>query len=609
MLGFDTETLPITDHEKAPALACLSWYDSEARTGGVLPPAAGIDFLLDQLSRGRKAFAHNAAYDIAVLANARPSALRSLSAALDNGQIECTQMRERLLRLSQGRLNRSHVQLAGVKVGADTLAGCARVHLGVDIGGGKKADSWRLRFGELRDLDIVDWPAGPRAYAVDDAMWAARVAARQQHVARGSALHDGAARTRAAFALHLMEARGLGVDERAVDALERLARGFVEQADGVLSDLGFKEDDKKLAHVNRHLVDFWHDEGESPKTEKGDIRTDRQTMTSLGYEGLNAAEEAGPWRTILQTFVPAFRKAKDGIIHCNYQPLVSTGRVSCWGPNLTNIPREGGVRECIRPRPGHVLVACDYDSAELRTLGQVLLDRFGKSKLAEAYQRDPKFDPHMAFAMQLTDSRDPKVLKAFRQRAKAANFGFPGGLGVKSFLGYALGYGVRLHWAEAEALRSGWFDQWPEMDGYFKENAREARKPNPTVVHARSKRVRGDCMFTQLCNTPFQGMTADAALHSLWEVTKLCYDDPRSALYGSRVVIFVHDELVLEVPEDAVDDVVRELPGVMSRATRRFVPDVPMTCQATAQMRWSKDAEHAIDEFGHVTPWAPAMAA
>jgi len=233
----------------------------------------------------------------------------------------------------------------------------------------------------------------------------------------------------------------------------------------------------------------------------------------------------------------------------------------------------------------------------------VLLDRFDESALASAFQQDPAFDPHLAFAKGLTESRDPAQLKVWRQRAKAANFGFPGGLGVRAFLAYALGYGVRLSVAEAEAIREGWFEQWPQMRRYFAQNGRRASSGEPSVVHARSGRVRGDCTFTQICNTPFQGMTADAALHALWEVTRLCYTDPGSSLYGSRPVIFVHDEIVVEVPASDVDAVVRELPRVMSDAARRFVPDVPMTCQATAQRRWSKDAEHREDEFGCVIPW------
>jgi DNA polymerase-1 len=250
-----------------------------------------------------------------------------------------------------------------------------------------------------------------------------------------------------------------------------------------------------------------------------------------------------------------------------------------------------------------VFVACDYDSAELRTLGQVLLDRFGESALADAFRSDPSFDPHLAFAERLTSSRDAAELKIWRQRAKAANFGFPGGLGVRAFLAYALGYGVRLSLAQAEDIREGWFEQWPQMKDYFSINGRRARASCSRVVHERSCRIRADCTFTQLCNTPFQGMTADAALHALWEVTKRCYGDSSSSLFGSRPVIFVHDEIVVEVPESRVDDVVRELPKVMTEAARRFVPDVPMTCKATAQRLWSKDAQHVEDAFGRVVPW------
>jgi hypothetical protein len=65
-----------------------------------------------------------------------------------------------------------------------------------------------------------------------------------------------------------------------------------------------------------------------------------------------------------------------------------------------------------------------------------------------------------------------------------------------------------------------------------------------------SGRVRGGCRFTQMCNTLFQGLAADGAKKALWDITRECYLDTASPLFGSRVMIFAHDELILEMPEE-----------------------------------------------------------
>src|SRR5690606_32482748 len=116
-------------------------------------------------------------------------------------------------------------------------------------------------------------------------------------------------------------------------------------------------------------------------------------------------------------------------IHSYFEVLRETGRTSSSNPNLQNLPRVDGVRECYVPRPGNVYISCDYDKAELHTLAQLCMDYFGESKLAEALNNG--IDPHLQMAANILgipyeEAKDrlkakDKEVKDTRQMAKAAN--------------------------------------------------------------------------------------------------------------------------------------------------------------------------------------------
>ena len=211
-----------------------------------------------------------------------------------------------------------------------------------------------------------------------------------------------------------------------------------------------------------------------PTTAKGATKTSKEVLEMCRNEGLSALIEYNALSKTKSTYVEVLLRGIYEPIHAYFDVLgANSGRTSCRGPNLQNQPRMPGVRECFIPsRPGFVFAACDYDSQELRTLAQVCLDIVGESKLAERYQSDPDFDPHTHFAAQVMDisyetamarkAAKDKDLKEMRQRAKAANFGFPGGMGAKAFMSYARNYGVDLDLHQAEELRRHWFAQWPD---------------------------------------------------------------------------------------------------------------------------------------------------
>jgi DNA polymerase-1 len=203
-------------------------------------------------------------------------------------------------------------------------------------------------------------------------------------------------------------------------------------------------------------------------------------------------------------------------------------------------------------------------------------------------------------------AKDPEV-KAFRQRAKAANFGYPGGLGAQTFKEYARGYGIQMSIQDSYDLRSRWFARWPEMRRYLQEHIAGMAEYVETfpVTQFVSKRVRGGCYYTSAANTYFQGLAADGAKRALYDVSRACYTDPESPLYGSYPVVFVHDEIILETPEHAVHEAAEQLVGVMCASMQKYVPDIPITASAHAMRVWTKDAEPVYRDE-RLVPWERA---
>ena len=93
-----------------------------------------------------------------------------------------------------------------------------------------------------------------------------------------------------------------------------------------------------------------------------------------------------------------------------------------------------------------------------------------------------------------------------------------------------------------------------------------------------------------------------ASKTGLFKTTRACYDDAiRSPLLGSRVVNFVHDEQIGEVPEDAIDECAREISRLMNEAMKQWCPDIPTKTEAAAMTRWSKKAKPVHDKEGRLT--------
>ncbi len=569
--------------------------------------------------------AHNTAFDLAVVCAAEGRLLPLIFQALDADRIHCTYLRAMMETIANG---------GSLKRGF-SLKDLVKRYLGIEM---KKDEAVRTSFTNVKHLAIRDWPKEYFGYLLDDIFYLEGLFNMQEEgklvyvnykQSEYDCFIDAPARMRAAFALYLVSCRGLRVDTDAVDRLKNTLEPELHQIEHGLVQAGFasykKKDDGKSSLIQQNkkaIQEYLKSVGKVALTEKGQIETTVDALKGCGNSALEALADFGPKKTVLSTYVPALMEAKQSpqkILHPRFMPFSETGRVNGREPNLLNLPRSGGIRECFIPRDGHCFIFSDYDAAEMRTFAQALLDIIKESKLARNYRKDPNFDPHTYLAAAYLKisyeealelkSKGDKKLKKTRQLMKAANFGFLGGSSANTFLAFAENYGITdITLKEAEALRAFYLQVYPEVKQYFNWISTKIRQctmdGDISVILPRSRRIAGHRRFTQACNVYVQGVAADGALKALYEITKACFDRS-SALFGSRPVLFIHDEIVVEAPLGKAPVAAKEVQRLMQECMQHFTPDVPSTCSPSLALRWYKEAEPVYDEQGNLKIWEP----
>ena len=126
-----------------------------------------------------------------------------------------------------------------------------------------------------------------------------------------------------------------------------------------------------------------------------------------------------------------------------------------------------------------------------------------------------------------------------------------------------------------------------------------------TIESLFTQRHRGGTTYCAACNTPFQGLGADIGKQALWLIAKAQYVTPSSALYNTRTVAFVHDEIIIEAPLDAVHEAGNALADAMVEGANVYLPNVAIPrakVKPSAMIRWSKKASPTFAD-GRLVPW------
>ena len=273
-----------------------------------------------------------------------------------------------------------------------------------------------------------------------------------------------------------------------------------------------------------------------------------------------------------------------GRVHTSYhQAAVATGRLSSSNPNLQNIPvrtEEGRrIRQAFIPDPGHVLVAADYSQIELRIMAHLSADE----GLLSAFANDA--DIHRATAAEVFSIKPSKVTDDQRRSAKAINFGLIYGMSAFG-LGKQLGIGR----IEAQDYIDRYFSRYPGVQAFMENTRVQAREQRfvETVFGRRlylndmgsSNHARRQAAERAAINAPMQGTAADLIKLAMLAVDRSITEQNLQM----RMIMQVHDELVLEVSEDDVDQTRAMLNSLMTSVAELAVP---LKVEVSAGKNWA----------------------
>lgn len=264
--------------------------------------------------------------------------------------------------------------------------------------------------------------------------------------------------------------------------------------------------------------------------------------------------------------------SEDGRIHGKFnQTITATGRISSTEPNLQNIPirMELGrqIRKVFIPKEGCVFLDADYSQIELRIMAHMSKDE----KLIEAYNMAE--DIHRITASQVFGVPFDEVTDLQRRNAKAVNFGII--YGISSF---GLSQDLSISRKEASDYIEQYFKTYPKIKGYIDSMVEDAKKTGYSLTMFNRRRPIPELKSSNFMqrsfgervamNAPIQGTAADIIKLAMIRV----YDALKKGGYKSKLLLQIHDELLVETYPDEIEDVKKIIVDGMKNAVKLSVP-------------------------------------
>ena len=373
-----------------------------------------------------------------------------------------------------------------------------------------------------------------------------------------------------------MEREGFLID---ADALEALGRDFRARAAELEAQIYALAGETFNIKSPKQLSEVLFDKLGLPrprKTNRGFATTSAEVLEALSgdYPICALILDYRRYQKLDSTYVSALIKLRDenGRVHSSFdQTATATGRISSNEPNLQNIPVRTEVGREIRAafvaRPGWVLVDADYSQIELRVLAHMSGDETMRSAFLEGQ------DIHSRTAAEVYGVPLDEVTPAMRSSAKAVNFGI-----VYGISDFTLAKNISVTRAEARAFMERYFARYPGVKRFMEEAVQlgYARGYARTLLGRRrylpelkspSYNVRA---FGERCamNSPIQGTAADIIKLAMIRV----FEALRAQDLRARLILQVHDELIVEAPEDEAGRVRALLRECMEGVMRLSVP-------------------------------------
>ncbi len=371
-----------------------------------------------------------------------------------------------------------------------------------------------------------------------------------------------------------MEFYGIRLD---ISALTELTKAFdaemtrLDKAAHSFSDVPFNINSPK--DLGRFLFDVLGLVPGTKKNRQHGMSTDQETLESIEHPIAQIILDYRAISKLRSTYTHALADMVNpatGRLHGQFNACVTaTTRLSSSDPNLQNIPSRTELGRQIRrafiPQNDWTFVSADYSQIELR-----LMAAFSQEPvLCQAYQNGE--DVHRRTAAALLDIPLNDVTKEQRQLAKTINFGLLYGMGV-----HKLARETGTTKAEAKAFLEKFHAQFPTLSSFFEkqiEKAHEAGETRTLDGHRRplipSRRPMEKALNDRIAlNTPIQGSASDIVKRAMLRLDKMLHEQGLHA----RLLLQVHDELLLECPDDEVDQVANLLTKAMENAADIGVP-------------------------------------
>ncbi len=258
------------------------------------------------------------------------------------------------------------------------------------------------------------------------------------------------------------------------------------------------------------------------------------------------------------------------IVYPRYNTIKVTSRTSCTKPNIQQLPRIGGIRECFIPAKGNVFLDIDYSAIELAAISSINLKLFKNSVMADIINEGTC--PHKYAASKIYKIPIEEVTKDHRQIAKVLNFGLCANMSAETFTGHAAKFGVILTVEESSILKKEWVKVYPEFGKYW------ARGFGRTTVLTESGFIRTECSYTEGLNFPMQSRVAEGCKIALYNLTHA----------GYKVVAFIHDQMDIEHSIEDSERALRHCQEIMVESMSLVIRGVKVSVTGEICERFKK---------------------
>lgn len=376
--------------------------------------------------------------------------------------------------------------------------------------------------------------------------------------------------------LYVMEAKGVKVDKAELDRLgKQYAEKIEELSNAIYEKCGEKFNINSPAQLGEVLfVRLGLKSGKRSKSGKYSTNADILEKLAEESEVVKYVLRYRQYQKLFSTYIEGFKPLLDCdyVVHTTYnQTITSTGRLSSVNPNLQNIPireEEGReLRKLFVAREGNVFIDADYSQIELRLLAHFS----GCGELITAYEQGR--DVHAFTASQVFGVPLNKVTAEMRRQAKAVNFGIIYGISE-----FGLAKNLNIPVRQAKEYIDKYFQRYGAVKEYMQSNVEFARAHGYVSTMTGRKRYIKEINSSNYnlrqfgeraaMNMPLQGTSADIIKIAMVNI----YRALKAKKLKSALILQVHDELVIESPEDEQDEARAILVNEMENAVKLKVP-------------------------------------